>query len=162
MTESDAEPFLDCRFCKDNPSGCPRASPGSVRCSAAACKAAQKRERAAEQAVVAAGGTAEAGETTTCFKVKEVLGISMHMKLSAEERRRGAERSDEEIHYQLRGKFGQNKDEDLDDMIPDTRWVKLSELVENIDEAGLVLLDTFVASLKKDLKTARKRLRDSL
>ena len=51
---------------------------------------------------------------------------------------------DDEICYQVRGKFGQSIDEDQDDMEPDTRWVKLSSLVDNaLDETDCQLLDTF-------------------
>ena len=32
----------------------------------------------------------------------------------------GRARSDEEISYQLRGKFGKSRDEDVDDMVPGT------------------------------------------
>jgi len=59
-------------------------------------------------------------------------------KLIDEESRCGRAHSDEEVCYQLRGKFGKSRDEDVDHMVRlGTRWVKLAELVENIDEAGL-------------------------
>ena len=46
-------------------------------------------------------------ETTQCFKVKEVIGVSLCMEqMSAAERRVGRERADEEIRCQVRGKFG--------------------------------------------------------
>ena len=54
-------------------------------------------------------------------------------RLSSKERRVGRDREDEHIQYQVRGKFGDDSDEDPD-MVPDTRWVKLSELVQKIDE----------------------------
>ena len=47
-------------------------------------------------------------------------------KMTDEESRCGRARSDEEICYQLRGKFGKSSDEDVDDMVPGTRWVKLT------------------------------------
>ena len=52
-------------------------------------------------------------------------------------------------------------DENVDDMVPGTRLVKLTELVENIDEAGCALLDSFAKELAKATKHARKRLRES-
>ena len=61
-------------------------------------------------------------EPTTCFKIREVLGVSMcTKKLTEYVSRCGWARSDEEISYQLRGKFGKSRDEDVDDMISDTR-----------------------------------------
>ena len=42
-------------------------------------------------------------ETTQCFKVKEVIGVSLCMEqMSAAERRVGRERADEEIRCQVR------------------------------------------------------------
>ena len=38
-------------------------------------------------------------------------------KMTDEESRCGRARSDEEICYQLRGKFGKSRDEDVDDMV---------------------------------------------
>ena len=58
-------------------------------------------------------------EPTTCFKIKEVLGVSICTeKMTDEESRCGRAHSDEEICYQLRGKFGKSRDEDVDDMVP--------------------------------------------
>ena len=48
-------------------------------------------------------------------------------KMTDEESRCGRARSDEEICHQLRGKFGKSSDEDVDDMVPGTRWVKLTD-----------------------------------
>ena len=51
-------------------------------------------------------------EPTTCFKIREVLGMSMCTeKMTDGENRRGRARSDEEISYQLRGKFGKSRDD---------------------------------------------------
>ena len=52
-------------------------------------------------------------------------------------------------------------DEPDDDMLPDTRWVKLASLVDNnLDEEACELLDTFARNLLKVAMAARKRLRD--
>ena len=42
-------------------------------------------------------------------------------KLTEYVSRCGWARSDEEISYQLRGKFGKSRDEDVDDMVPGTQ-----------------------------------------
>ena len=159
---ADEEVFWECAYCEGE-HGCPRASAGSPRCTASQCKAAHTAARAAARArlpVVALD--APKAEPTTCFKIKEVLGVSLCTeKMTDEESRCGRARSDDEICYQVRGKFGKSMDEDIDDMLPGTRWVKLPELVENIDEAGCALLDAFAKDLAKVAKQARKRLRQS-
>ena len=61
-------------------------------------------------------------EPTTCFKIREVLGVSMcTKKLTEYVSRCGWVRSDEEISYQLRGKLGKSRDEDVDDIVPGTQ-----------------------------------------
>ena len=51
--------------------------------------------------------------------------------------------------------------ESLDiDLIPDTRWVSLAELVTNdVDAAALAALETLAKKLPKALKAAAKRIR---
>ena len=107
----------------------PRASANSPRCTASQCKAAHTAARAAARAALPVIAPCEPkAEPTTCFKIKEVLGVSMCTeKMTDEESRCGRARSDEEICYQLRGKFGKSSDEDVDDMVPGTRWVKLTD-----------------------------------
>ena len=61
-------------------------------------------------------------EPTTCFKIREVLAVFMCTeKMTDEESRCGRARSDEEVYYELRGKFGKSRDEDVDDMAPGTQ-----------------------------------------
>ena len=53
--------------------------------------------------------------------------------------------------------------EDQDDMVPETRWVKLPSLVDNtLDENACKLLDAFAKSLYSVAKEARKRLREDV
>ena len=49
---------------------------------------------------------------TSCFRIKEVLGVSMCLKLSKTEKRLGYDYGDEDICYQVRGKYGGSKHED--------------------------------------------------
>ena len=162
MPYADEEIFWECAYCEGQ-HGLPRASANSLRCTASQCKDAHTAARAAARtALPVVVPCAPKAEPTRCFKIKEVLGVSMCTeKMTDEESRCGRARSDEEICYQLRGKFGKSNDEDVDDMVPGTRWVKLTELVENIDEAGCELLDSFAKELAKAAKQARKRLRES-
>ena len=72
-------------------------------------------------------------------------------KMNETERHCGRKSSDDEICYQVRGKFAKSKDEPMDepDMLPDTRWVKLASLVDNnLDEDACELLDTFIRCSK--------------
>ena len=164
--EDDAEIFWDCHYCSGE-RGCPRASEGSIRCSAGRCKRQQAAERAAAKdeptslLMEASGPAQSTAGPRFCFQIKDVVGVSMCKdRLTSKERRVGRDREDEDIQYQVRGKFGDDSDEDLEDMVPDTRWVKLSELVQKIDEPGCAALDAFAAKLQKAAKAARKRLRE--
>ena len=100
-------------------------------------------------------------DTTSCFRIKEVIGVSVCLeKMDETDRRCGRKSSDDEICYQVRGKFAKSKGEPDDDMQPDTRWVKLTSLVDDLDEEACQLLDTFAKNLLKVAKAARKRLHD--
>ena len=152
--EDDAEIFRDCQYCSGE-RGCPRASAGSLRCSAGKCKKQQAAERAAAKVALNAVLTQDdeparsAAAPRFCFQIKDVVGVSMCKdRLDSKERRVGRDREDEDIQYQVRGKFGDDSDEDLDDMVPDTRWVKLSELVQKIDEPGCAALGCRVTTLE--------------
>jgi len=138
-------------------------NPGSRRCTASRCKKWQFEERHATHSAPnpVAAPNAPHAEVTSCFVVKEVIGVSMCLeKICDQEQRCGRKIHDDEICYQVRGKFGQSIDEDQDDMEPDTRWVKLSSLVDNaLDETDCQLLDTFAKSLLAVAKAARQRLR---
>ena len=163
--DGDDAVFWDCHYCSGE-RGCPRASEGSIRCSAGRCKRKQAAERADAKAglhalPLAASEPAQSSAAPRfCFQIKDVLGVSWGMdRLESKEKRVGRDREDEHLWYQVRGKFGDDSDEDFDDMVPDTKWVRLSELVEKIDEPGCAALDTFASSLQKAAKAARKRLR---
>ena len=120
-------------------SGCPQ-NKGSLRCTSSRCKERQAAERQAAKAgragSLVAAPSAPQAEATSCFVIKKVIGVSMCLEtLDNTERRCGRMTHDDEICYQVRGKFGKSMDEDQDDMEPDTRWVKLSTLVDNkLDE----------------------------
>ena len=62
--------------------------------------------------------------------MKNVIGVSMCLeKMSSTECRCGREACDDEIYYQVRGKFGKSKDEDQDDMGP-SPWDSFGALVK--------------------------------
>ena len=146
-------------------SGCPQ-NKGSQRCTGSQCKERQAAERQAAKAgragSLVSAPSAPQAEATSCFVIKKVIGVSMCLEtLNNTERRCGRMTHDDEICYQVRGKFGKSMAEDQDDMEPDTRWVKLSTLVDNkLDETDCQLLDTFAKSLLVVAKEARKRLRE--
>ena len=98
-------------------------------------------------------------DPTSCFRIKEVLGVSMCLKLSKTEKRLGYDYGAEDFCYQVRGKYGGSKHEDPDDMVSDTRWVQLKELVTNMNESQLSELDVWAGKLQKAAKAARKKIR---
>ena len=104
----------------------PHASANGPRCTASQCKAAHTAARAAARAALpVVAPCAPKAEPTTCFKIKEVLGVGICTeKMTDEESRCGRAHSDEEICYQLRGKFGKSRDEDVEEdvvMVPGTQ-----------------------------------------
>ena len=138
-----------------------REGDNGTRCKHNSCKlelTRRNKERLAGQQLSSAGDAPVDSDPTECFKIKEVLGVSM-WKMSKTEKRLGCDYGDEDCRYQVRGKFGGSKDEDMDDMISDTRWVQLKELVMNMNETQLSELDKWAAQLQKAAKNARKRVR---
>ena len=70
-----------------------------------------------------------------CFEVKEVIGVSLCQisAMSNRDRRAGRKRGAHDICCEVRGGFGEDAE---DAFTPDTRWVLLSELVQNIGRDG--------------------------
>ena len=83
------------------------------------------------------------------------------MHMGPDERRVGRDAEDDDVYIQLRGGFGKSADEDKDDLIPDTRWVQLAELVSaKLDGSELDKLEKFAKALPKVLKDARRQLEE--
>ena len=59
----------------------------------------------------------------------------------------------------MRGGFGGARDK-AEDLIPDTRWVTLDDLVAAMDKRSLKKLFTFAEQLKGVLEAAEERLRE--
>ena len=147
--------FFGCVRCGGS-KGRSRKSLASTNCKANSCKGVRKRGHEELEAVAA---PAVRSVATSCFKVKEVLGVSVCLELDADERRVGREADDDDISLQVRGGFGKGAHEDESDLIPDTRWVQLSELVENeVDAEALALLEKLAKALPKLIKAAAKRI----
>ena len=85
--------------------------------------------------------------------------MSMCLKMTKTEKRLGRDYDDADCHYHVRGKFGGDSNEDVDDMNSDTRWVKLTELVTNMGESELAELDVWAGQLQK---AASRRLGSAL
>ena len=131
-----------------------------VRCKHESCKkelTRRNKERQAAAALLPAGDAAPSvdNDPTECFIIKEVLGVSMCLKMSKAEKRLGCDYGDNECYYQVRGKYGGSKDEDPDDMMSDTRGMQLKELVANMDESQLGELNAWAGQLQKVAKAAR-------
>ena len=88
-----------------------------------------------------------------------MLCYVMCLKMTKTEKRLGCNYADEDCYYHVRGKYGGSRDEDVDDMLSDTRWVKLTELVTNMGESELAELDVWAGQLQKAARAARKRVR---
>ena len=156
----DAEDvFYGCVECKGaNNRG--RRSEGSALCKFDGCKRAySKKRKAGALSFVEAHAATSARAPTVCYKIKQVVGVSLCLPgdMSGYEKRVGKKMDDNCIAYQVCGGFGEDR---RDEFIPDTRWVKLSELLESgMSEQALKVLDTFAGKLQAQCKEARKRLR---
>ena len=93
---------------------------------------------------------------TSCFKIRKVLGIDMCVAANPRQQRAGRKAGDDNISYKVRGGFGEDKD---DELVPETRWVKLSDLVFNMSDSSLASLDKWAGKLQKAAQEARKRTR---
>ena len=157
--EGDEEPFLDCYLCKGD-SGRERRSLGSPICKFDGCiKEHTRRRRAAKESGAertALAPPAAAAKRTSCFKIREVVGVDLCVAADARQKRAGRPLDEDNVGYKVRGGYGEDKD---DELIPDTRWVGLSELVANLDDRSLAVLDSWANGLQKVLKAARKKQR---
>ena len=75
------------------------------------------------------------------------------------EARIGRKYGDDDIHCEVRGGFGGAHDR-AGDLIPDTCWVRLDELVDAFDHSQLKKLFTFAKQLNSVLERAQERLRE--
>ena len=158
MTDSrTGEPiFYGCIMCNGR-KGRSRKSTGSVNCLHESCRGVRGKRSHAEP------DDAEffADDSLKCFKIKVVLGVSTCLHMGPDERRVGRDAEDDDVYIQLRGGFGKSADEDKDDLIPDTRWVQLAELVSaKLDGSELDKLEKFAKALPKVLKDARRQLEE--
>ena len=163
MSDEGEDVFWDCVICHGE-RGRGRNGENGSRCKHNNCKmqlAAQNAAARAEKFESSAGDAAPLvdADPTSCFKIKEVLGVSMCLKMTKKEKRLGRAADEADIYYHLRGKFGGDADEDEDDMVSDTRWEPLNGLVRHLSEPQLALLDTWAGGLQKKAKAARKELR---
>ena len=107
----------------------PRASSNSPRCTTSQCKAAYTAARAAARAALpVVAPCAPEAEPTTCFQIREVLGVSMCTEKMTDEESRCGRARDEEVYYELRGKFGKSRERTrLTTWRLAHRWVKLTD-----------------------------------
>ena len=155
----DGQPiFYDCVQCHGDKRRS-RRSLGSTNCKHESCKGVRKRGR--EEAESKQRRLCGCNVVSSCFKIKALLGVSTCLNLDADERRTGRTADDDDIYIQVRGGFGRSADEDEGDLIPDTRWVQLAQLVDNgIDGEALNQLEKLAKALPKLVKAAAKRIKD--
>ena len=144
-----ARGWAGCRFCKGT-KNLPRASPNSVRCTAAACTKALTRERQAareqqEQPPEAAGpqqaleSAVEMPDGMWVHELTEILGERCcRLHLLSKKRRRVGPRDSYQQEYLIRGTFleddGDEGEEDEEDgPEPNTYWVTQEDLLQTIE-----------------------------
>jgi hypothetical protein len=156
----EEEVFFDCVECF-GANGRARRSDGSNTCRHDGCKKDYaKRRRGSDNNGDISSLPLPKAPQHKCRKIKDVLGVSLCLtsQMSGEEKRTGRKTGDDDIQCQVRGGFGGARDK-VEDLIPDTRWVKLDELVDAMDHSQLKKLFTFSRQLGDVLERAEKRLR---
>ena len=157
----EEEPFTDCVECHGD-RGRARRSEGSAICAFEGCKRSYtKRRRGSNNGGDALLLPPPPAPRHKCRKIKDVLGVSLCLtsEMSSEEKRIGRKCGDDDIQCEVRGGFGGARDK-AEDLIPDTRWVKLDELVEAMDHSQVKKLFTFARQLEGLLQRAEERLRE--
>ena len=131
-------------------------------CTAGKCKRARAALLASKKMCVvgvAAGGAALFAEDdgSQCFEVYAVYGVSRCdiFKLGAVQRHNELEKKDEHWSYEVYGKFGMTED---DNGYDDTRKVKLTELLKNLDDDSLKLLAKFDKGIEKKVGAEKKAI----
>ena len=158
LEHEDEDIFIECVICHGS-MGRARATRGSRRCKHNSCKTELAR-RLRRDVAEPAGQPLAKSAPTSCYQVRRVLGVSLSMTsiMSDYEKRAGPrELHDEDICYEVCGGFGEDAD---DEFIPDTRWVDLTTMVDNMEENALSALDKFSSKVHKTLQSARKRLQE--
>jgi len=160
MSDEEEEVFFGCVECK-GANGRARRSDGSRTCLHDGCKKdyAKRRRGSSNDGDISSLPLPKAPRHK-CRKIKDVLGVSLCLtsEMTGEERRTGRKNGDDDIQCQVRGGFGGARDK-VEDLIPDTRWVKLDELVDAMDHSQLKKLFTFSRQLGDVLERAEERLR---
>jgi len=162
MAREDEEPFTDCVVCFGQ-KGRERRSDGAAVCKFDGCSkeyTRRNRERAGD-GISRREAPPPSAPPAKCRKIKDVLGVSTCLlaEMDADERRVGRKSSDDDIQIQVRGGFG-GTDDKAEDLIPDTRWVQLADLLDALDKKGRKKLHTFAEDLKEMLEDAEDRLCD--
>ena len=138
-SEEDGDVFWDCYICSGE-NGRERRCDNSPICAHNSCVKEHTRRRKAARS----GGDRTAlapapkAQRTSCFKIRDVVGVDYCVAASPRQMRAGRTIDEDNISYKIRGGFGEDKDDELE---PWTRWVPLSELVANLDERALATLD---------------------
>jgi hypothetical protein len=160
----DIEVFFECVICHGEQER-ERRSDGSSICAHERCKreyAKRRRDGTNSGDQPPLVEKALAAPPKKCRKIKDVLGVSLCLtsELSSDEKRTGRTFSNDDIQCEVRGGFGDARDK-VEDLIPDTRWVKLSDLVDAMDKGQLKKLFTFAGQLKSLLERAEEGHREA-
>ena len=154
----DEDVFWDCYICQGQ-MGRERKCDNSPICKHNSCVKEHTRRRKAarsEDGDRTALAPAPKAARTSCFKIRDVVGVDLCVAASPRQMRAGRTIDEDNISYKIRGGFGEDKDDELE---PWTRWVPLSELVANLDERALASLDQWASKLESTAKKLRKELR---
>ena len=118
---------MDCAVCHGDRRRA-RRSEGSAICRHEGCKTEYAKRRRDGNAELPLAEKLPKAPRHECRKIKDVLGVSLCLtsEMTSEEKRIGRRNGDDDIQCEVRGGFGGVRDK-VEDLIPDTRWVKLDD-----------------------------------
>ena len=134
-------------------------------CTAGKCKRARAAALSSKKIKVVGGAGSAVlvaeDDGSQCFEVYAVYGVSRCdiSKLGPVERRNELEKKDEIWSYEVYGKFGMTEE---DNGYDDTRKVKLTELLKNLDDESLKLLTKFDKGIEKKVGAEKKAILEKM
>ena len=114
MGDEDEDVYYECVVCEGARGRC-RRSDGSSICKHNSCYVELRRRRAGggdDVERTALPPPAKAARTS-CFKIREVVGIDMRVAADDRAKRAGCKADNDNIAYKVRGGFGADKDDEL-------------------------------------------------
>jgi hypothetical protein len=130
-------------------------------CATYACQRAAAAEVAARKAANGVSESSKKAPPVFCYKIVSVHGVRDFDagKLVGKEKRNQVHEEEFMLSYLVLGTFAEDE---VEVGFPDTRWVALEDLLQNLDDEELKPLQEYEKKLAKRMAGERKRLRQAM